>query len=175
MFDFATRRRERKGRGRKVVLLGPKKKRGGRGGGWDGVSRWRHFLRCRAYARSLKLKGVKEWQAWCKVPGQRPEDVPSSPERTYAGLGWQGYGDWLGTGNVEHGKKNFRSFEACRAYARSLALSDKRAWKAWSKVPGNRPADVPSRPDQAYKDVGWTNWGDFLGTGNKYGSNQYKK
>ena len=173
MFDFEMRDRERKKRGGKEVLLGPKKKRSG--GSWDGVSRWRHFLRCRAYARLLKLKSQKEWKAWSKVPGQRPEDVPSRPDKIYAGLGWQGFGDWLGTGNVKHGNENFRSFEACRAYARSLQLSHWRAWWAWCKVPRNRPKDVPSCPDQVYKEAGWTNWGEFLGTGNKRGSNQYKK
>ena len=88
----------------------------------------------------------------------------------YKDTGWTNWGDFLGIENVRLGvEKNFRSFEECRVFARSLQLSGLKAWEAWRKVPGNRPADVPSRPDRAYKDASWTNWGDFLGTGNKVG------
>ena len=150
--------------------MGPPRK--GRGGGWDGVSRWLHFSRCRAFARSLKLKSRKEWQAWCKVPGQRPVDVPSRPDRTYAGvLGWKGYGDFLGTGNTRYGNgESFKPFDEARAFARGLKLSNVRAWWAWRKTK-HRPSDIPSNPHQTYKEAGWTNYGDFLGTGNKKGDN----
>ena len=138
---------------------------------WDGVSRWMEFSRCRAFARSLKLKGLREWEEWSKVPGKRPVDVPSSPHRVYAGLGWIGYGDFLGTGNVKcvhNRKRNSKSFAEARAFARGLKLSGKNAWHAWSKK-GHRPSDIPSHPSRTYKESGWTNWGDFLGTGNKRG------
>ena len=164
MFDCAMRRRERKGKEGREALVGPKKK--GSRGSWDGVSRWKHYSLCLAYAQSLNLKSQRDWEAWCKL-GQRPEDVPSQPEKIYAGIGWSGWGSFLGTGNLKYNKKNFRSFDACRTYARSLELTSKEAWHAWCKVPGNRPADVPSGPYREYKDAGWTNWGDFLGTGKK--------
>ena len=134
---------------------------------WDGVSRWMHFSSCRAFARSLGLKSQKEWEAWRKVPGQRPEDVPSDPRDVYAGFGWKGYGDFLGTGNARDNKGDFRSFDEARAFARGLKLSNKKAWEAWSK--DHRPSDIPSAPERVYKQAGWTNWGDFLGTGNKGG------
>ena len=34
------------------------------------------------YARSLKLKGLKEWQDWAKT-GVRPANIPTNPDRTY--------------------------------------------------------------------------------------------
>ena len=43
-----------------------------------------------------------------------------------------------------------------------------KALKAWSKE--HRPSDIPSHPEKTYKEAGWTNYGDFLGTGNKRGS-----
>jgi hypothetical protein len=155
MFDLAPR----KGGKRGEELLGPPRKRGS--GKWDGVSRWLHFSRCRAFARSLKLKSLKEWQAWCKVPGQRPVDVPSCPNVVYAGvLGWKGYGDFLGN------DFKFKPFDEARAFARGLKLSGVKEWRAWKKK--HRPSDIPSGPDQTYKEAGWTNWGDFLGTGNQH-------
>ena len=154
-FDLAPPRRRG---GEAEEPLGPPRygPRGQRG--WDGVSRWMCFSTCRAFARSLGLKGQKEWEAWSKVPGQRPEDVPSRPNHVYAGYGWQGWGDFLGTG-----KGIFKSFDEARAFARGLKLSSVRAWEVWSK--DHRPSDIPSAPDQFYKEAGWTNWGDFLGTG----------
>jgi hypothetical protein len=55
---------------------------------------YRPFAEARAYARSLDLKDMKEWFAWARS-GQRPTDVPQSPEQVYKDHGWGGYGDWL--------------------------------------------------------------------------------
>ena len=163
-FDLAPARRRG---GEAEEPLGPPRYGRNRKKNWDGVSRWMHFSSCRAFARSLGLKSEKEWRAWWKVPGQRPEDVPTNPQRVYAGFGWKGYGDFLGTGNVRNGKGTFKSFNEARAFARGLKLSSVKAWYAWSK--DHRPSDIPSTPDRTYKEAGWINWGDFLGTGNKRG------
>ena len=72
---------------------GPKKL--GRGGKWDGVSRWKNWPRCREFARSLKLNSRKEWEIWCR--DSRPLDVPSAPPKAYKEA-WMGWGDFLGTG-----------------------------------------------------------------------------
>ena len=49
-------------------------------------------------ARSLGLANRAEWLAWCKE-GMRPPNVPSNPQAVYKHDGWQGWGQWLGTGN----------------------------------------------------------------------------
>ena len=46
-------------------------------------------------ARSLHLSSQAAWWRWCKE-GERPEDVPSHPQDTYAGQGWAGWVDFLG-------------------------------------------------------------------------------
>ena len=46
-------------------------------------------------ARSLKLKGKAEWEAWSNG-GARPANMPPTPDRTYKQEGWQGMGHWLG-------------------------------------------------------------------------------
>ena len=79
-------------------------------GGWQGWGHWlgssnqktKVFLpfdQAHAYALSLELKGVSGWNAWRKSGG-RPANVPSTPEQVYKTDGWQGWGHWLGTGNV---------------------------------------------------------------------------
>lgn len=55
---------------------------------------YRSFKEARAFARSLKLQSLKEWQAYSKS-GDRPLDIPSKPDRKYKG-DWLGWKDWLG-------------------------------------------------------------------------------
>ena len=59
---------------------------------------WRPFSEAREFARSLKLRGVEEWNEYCKsgkdgIP--RPDDIPSSPDKAYKNDGWKGCPDWL--------------------------------------------------------------------------------
>ena len=99
---------------------------------------------------------------WSKSSA-RPANMPSTPNATYKREGWQGYGHWLGTGNV-HGKdKQFLPFKKALLYARSLKLKGVKEWEAWRKS-GARPANVPSNPDSTYKHDGWQGYGHWLGT-----------
>ena len=50
-----------------------------------------------AFVRKLGLKSQCDWYKYCKS-GKKPENIPSHPEKTYKGKGWNGWGDWLGTG-----------------------------------------------------------------------------
>jgi hypothetical protein len=64
---------------------------------------YRSFCEARAFARSLGLKGEKEWRDFRKKKGNLPEngslplDIPTNPNIIYAKTGWSGYADWLGT------------------------------------------------------------------------------
>ena len=45
----------------------------------------------------------------------------------------------------------------------ALGLASFAAWRRWATSP-ERPADIPSNPDQVYADAGWQDWYDWLGT-----------
>ena len=82
------------------------------------------FAVARAIVRELKLKSVKEWEAWSKS-GQRPSNIPSHPNRTYRDDGWISMPDWLGyTGVTQH--KDMLPFAAARAIVRKLKLKGAR-------------------------------------------------
>jgi len=49
-----------------------------------------------------------------------------------------------------------------------LELKGKRGWYAWSKS-GQRPSDIPTNPDRAYRDDGWVSWPGWLGAGRTCG------
>jgi hypothetical protein len=76
--------------------------------GWAGVGDWlgtgtiapfsrqyRSFEKARSFVRNLHLKSESEWRGYCKS-GKKPEDIPATPNRSYAEAGWAGMGDWLG-------------------------------------------------------------------------------
>jgi superfamily II DNA or RNA helicase len=82
--------------------------------GWKGFGDWlgtgnlsnmnrtyRSFEEARKYVHSLSLKNQSEWVAFCRgklTNSKLPLDIPSKPDRVYAGKGWLGMSDWLGNG-----------------------------------------------------------------------------
>jgi hypothetical protein len=95
----------------------------------------------------------------------KPFDIPSNPDQVYKNHGWDGIGDWLGTGNVANSKKEFLSFELARAFVHTLGLKNARAWSLYCKR-GNKPLNIPTAPEKTYEHSGWISWGDWLGSGN---------
>jgi 3-mercaptopyruvate sulfurtransferase SseA len=138
-------------------------------GDWLGTDRhhggWRSFKDARAFVRKLKLKGQKEWGAYCKS-GKRPNDIPVGVTKVYANAGWAGMGDWLGTGRLNNADRRFRSFRDARAFVRSLGLKNQRQWHAYCKS-GKKPNDIPSNANQVYDS--WISWPDWLGHGFRRG------
>jgi hypothetical protein len=154
--------------------------------GWAGWGDWlgtgtiataqRRYLPCRtarAFVRNLRLKSGAEWLVFCKGDsvgkGKLPADIPASPQMVYAGKGWAGMGDWLGTGNVAPRLRKYRSFKKARAFARGLGLKTGKEWRLFSKglLPhkGKLPTDIPAAPQITYSNRGWAGVGDWLGTG----------
>jgi len=149
--------------------------------------KYRSFQSARSFARSQSLKNREEWNLFCRgrIPakGELPKDIPTCPEQTYKNHGWNGVGDWLGTGNLAPSQKSFLPFLEARHFARSLKLNSQKEWLSFCKdgIPekGNLPRDIPTCPEQVYKNKGWVNLADWLGSsrvrikGRKYIS--YKK
>lgn len=118
------------------------------------------FQQARQIARDLSLKSVKEWRQYMKA--HPLDNVPAAPDGRYV-KEWQGWGDWLGTGNIAAKNKVFRSYsEACR-WVRENGIKSEKQWLEAVKA-GQVPADIPRSPRHNYKDE-WTTSGDFFGTG----------
>ena len=126
---------------------------------------WRPFKEAREFARSLKLRNQTEWKEYLES-GERPNDIPSSPDSNYKNNGWINWGDWLGTGVI--GPRETRQqqwlFKKARQFVHSLKLKGKDDWYEYCKS-GKRPSKIPVNPSVGYKGKGWNGWGDFVGTG----------
>ena len=108
------------------------------------------------------MKGKEEWGEYCKS-GKKPDDIPSAPHLTYKNKGWTNWGDFLGTEYVATFDRKYMSFEEARKIILSMRLKNTGEYKEYCKS-GNKPSGIPSYPNYYYKNKGWTNWGDFLGT-----------
>ena len=152
------------------------------------------FAQALLHARALTLKGQKGWFAWIKSKA-RPANIPAYPNQVYKYKGWQGYGHWLGTGNIQNGAKRstcqynadglgaehlasqpgtgailprrtaFLPFAKALLLVRALQLKNQKEWHFWCKS-GKRPVNIPSCPYKVYKHDGWQGYEHWLGTGN---------
>ena len=125
---------------------------------------YRPFKETREFVRALNLKSQKEWQKYCKS-GNKPDDIPQDLVNTYKNKGWKGFGDFLGTRNVATRSAVYLTFNDCRKFVQNLHLSGQDEWIKYCKF-GKKPSNVPASPWKVYNNNGWTNMGDFFGTGN---------
>ena len=106
-----------------------------------------------------------------ELPGKPPLpiDIPVTPYRIYKDKGWKDFGDWLGTGTIAPQLRGYRPFKEARAFAHNLDLKGQAEWFKYCKgeLPGKLPLpmDIPTNPNKTYKDKGWKDFGDWLGTG----------
>ena len=42
------------------------------------------------------------WVEYCKS-GRKPKNIPARPDQVYAGQGWRGWADWVGSVPLNHG------------------------------------------------------------------------
>ena len=92
------------------------------------------------------------------VQGRRATSqcAPPHPAKIYKTGGWQGWGHRLGAGNQSSKTKGeqFLPFGEALRVARSLRLVSQKEWTLWCRS-GERPTNVPTRPDKDYAHGGW--------------------
>ncbi|NMJ87623.1 MAG: DUF559 domain-containing protein, partial [Thaumarchaeota archaeon] len=106
-----------------------------------------------------------EWKEYLES-GERPNDIPSSPDSNYKNNGWINWGDWLGTGSIATKNRVYLSFNEARDFTRSLNLRSQTEWQQYCKsgkdgIP--RLNDIPANPKRVYKNDGWKDYPDWLG------------
>ena len=131
-----------------------------------GVNRvYRTYDEAKKFARKHNLKRKDDW-----IKYEKTDDYPSRPDKIYKE--WTTWGDFLGTENVAPTKKKYRSFKDARKFVQSLKFKSRGEWQKYCKS-AKRPKDIPKHPEDTYKNKGFTNVGDWLGT--KYIANKQRK
>jgi hypothetical protein len=139
-------------------------------GDWVGTGTVAHskrqflpFKQARDHMQSLRLKSQAEWKTYCKS-GDKPDNIPANPWHAYAAKGWVSWGDWLGTRVTATRARQYRRFDEARAFVHTLPSKRKSDLRSYCRS-GDKPDDIPARPDHVYAEEGWRGWGDWLGTG----------
>jgi hypothetical protein len=123
---------------------------------------YRPFYEAREFARSLNFSYKKDWIDFSKRK-EFPEDLPKNPHQSYKELGWNGWGNWLGTGRKRMKPDDYREYLLARGFVRSLGLKSGSHWNEFCRQ-GLCPADIPNNPARVYKNKGWKGMGDWIGT-----------
>ena len=142
--------------------------------GWTDWHRWlntsaQKFLpyeEAEKIIRGLGIKTFKKWVEYCR-DGDRPSNIPASPNIVYKNKGWINWYKWL---NVS-GQK-FLPYKEAEAFVRQLGFKNCRDWHKYCSL-GKRPSDVPSAPEKTYKNKGWVDWNAWLGVSNKIYGKKY--
>ena len=139
-------------------------------GDWLGTGRranqgrkYRSFKETRKFIQNLGLKNYHEWKMYSRS-SKKPNDIPGSPGKAYKNKGWKGFSDWLGTGTIAKHLRVYRNFKEARKFVNTLGLKTWEDWSLYNKS-GKKPNDIPAQPNMTYKNKGWINLGDWLGTG----------
>lgn len=122
------------------------------------------------YVRTLGLKNHREWNQYCKS-GNKPDNIPNGANRAYKNQGWVNWADFLGTNNISVKNRKYLPFNEARGYVRNLKFKNRDEWREYSKS-DKRPNNIPSDPGRTYKNSGWINLADFLGSNNVSNKNR---
>ncbi len=114
----------------------------------------RSFEDARIFSQTLKLKSYKEWQKYCK-DNTIPKNIPRNPNAVYKNKGWNGWGDFLGTGTIGviEKSKNYLPFSDAKIAVKKLAIKyNIKNWRDWeiAYAEGKIPSNIPRHPEQAY-------------------------
>ena len=122
-----------------------------------------------------KKLNIKSKSIWNKNIDIIPDFIPKYPYESFLNSGWISWGDFLGTNRNQDNiqAKNYISYIDAKLWIKeNLDIGTLLKWKE-NVSNDNIPYFIPNRPERFYKNRGWINWGDFLGTGRI--SNQNKK
>ena len=81
--------------------------------------------------------------------------------QVYKEKGWNGFGDWLGTGRIKN--PTYLVFEDSKKLIHNFQINPKteKMWRAFCRD-GNKPLNIPYDVAKFYK-TEWKGWADFLG------------
>jgi superfamily II DNA or RNA helicase len=128
------------------------------------IEYWTYMDTC-AYVQRLGFKSVGDFNRWSRAK-KRPKGIPSAPDQIYAGKGWTGWSDFLGTDTF---RGEMAPWEEFRAHIQLLGFKSVSELRVWMKS-GQKPKNFPSNPNKAYPGKGWTNWADLIGNGHQRSS-----
>jgi hypothetical protein len=110
--------------------------------------------KAKEFLKDLPVSNLRAWREYCKE-GKKPHNMFRYPNTMYKNRGWKGWKYFLGGEFVSH--------KEAKHIIRKMNIKSTTEWYALCKE-NKIPKNVPKSPHNYYKNKGWTNWKDFLGT-----------
>ncbi|MFZ4680822.1 MAG: DEAD/DEAH box helicase family protein, partial [Flavobacterium sp.] len=129
-----------------------------------------NYENANSFVKNLKINSQKEWKEYC-LSGQKPINIPSNPYQVYQNNGWIDWGDWLGNYKKSTIGRSYLSFEEAKKFVHKLNLKNRTEWSNYCKS-GKKPINIPTKVSGIYKNKGWINWSDWLGTDQYFAKNR---
>lgn len=127
------------------------------------------FEEARIILSNMGIATVRDFERRCRADPQfPPPGIPRAPATVYPDFiergGWSVF---LGTQNRASRGREWRSYSEAAAWAQSQGLKTMKDWISKCQEPGWLPLDIPSNPQQIYKDDFYQKGGSgvWLGTG----------
>lgn len=119
------------------------------------------FNEAKKVVHAERIESVSQYKKWHDL--NKPAGIPKRPDRAYLGE-FTTWNDYLGNDNeFPIKRRTYRSFNEARAFAQALNISKRQDWFDFCDR-GEKPEDIPRRPDLYYRESGqWVSWGNFLG------------
>jgi len=130
-----------------------------------GKGDWFSFEETLKLIRNMNFKGTKELEEYLSSDKKHPK-IPAHPDRIYKDDGWICFTHFIGNGEENRGKKGWRDFILARKFVQALGFTREWQWDRYCQTL-NIPEDIPKSPREAYKNEGWIDMGDWLGSGRK--------
>ena len=109
------------------------------------------FEEARELVHGEKIASRQQYYDWYDL--HKPARIPRRPDRSYP-KEWISWNNFLGNNNpFPCVRKHFRQYNEAKIFAQTLNLKTKKEWLEFEKS-GNRPAEIPSRPDVYYQKKG---------------------
>jgi hypothetical protein len=128
---------------------------------YDNVIRWSYKLAKTWAQENLVPKGInssRKFDAYKRSGEYLPKNFPRKPDEYFKKKEvWQGWTDFFGK-DAETSHKQYLVYEEASAACKKKGIKNSIEYRTWV----NKPANLPARPDQYYKNV-WKGWKQFLG------------
>ncbi len=122
---------------------------------------YRSYEDAKAYVQLLGFKTPLDWKKFAES-GDKPNDIPSYPPKSYEKSGWISWNDFLGCDGYIARGVNFKTYDEAREFLKPFGLKSYKDWKDFVKS-GKKPDDIPRAPLEHYRYNGWVSLAHFLG------------
>ena len=120
-----------------------------------------NYEQAKKYMLTQNLSNEKDFRKW-RV--NKPDFIPSNPNRTYRNRGWVSFSDFLKNEISIPNNREFRPYKEVKKFVQSIGIKNSRDW--YDYIENNKlPIDIPKTLEYVYENE-WEGWPKFLNSKN---------